>query len=448
MENDPNLLFNIIGWANIFMSLVLYAVFSQTVLGAKKRPFWTALLYVAICFAVYAATYPIRGILYLKIPIALATDYLCIFFLFRGTWKFKTFFWVIKTLVNYLTEFITSLVIHPLLRLPDDFNYFVPSNEVAIGTTFANGILLLLIFLFAFLLKRLFFKVKGRELLWFALFPLNQLLLLGGMLHNTNSQYTDTMVIFASACVAFSLLVDIFLLWVLNDSSKKTRAQERLAFLDTISEMEEDYYEVVQRYIYDMKALKHDFRDQLQTAVGLIGRKTDADNQSAIKLLNAIGGEISGLDAVELCENRVVNTILMTKKEQAEQAGIRFEADAAIPEACGVEKLDLCTLFCNILNNAIEACEKVEAQKRHILLHAESKAGCLIVKTENSVEEPPVMVKGRPVTTKDDSASHGFGTEKLTRLAKKYGGEIKYDVSGNDFSVTIMLMEQALTNEA
>ena len=84
---------------------------------------------------------------------------------------------------------------------------------------------------------------------------------------------------------------------------------------------------------------------------------------------------------------------------------------------------DLYCLFGNIIDNALEAVNKVpEKERRVINIVVKEKNGTLVVQEENYFEGELDFVDGLPQTTKGDTAYHGFGTRSIRMIVSKYGG--------------------------
>lgn len=62
--------------------------------------------------------------------------------------------------------------------------------------------------------------------------------------------------------------------------------------------------------------------------------------------------------SVNFCQNQTVNAVINAKMSRIRKASIDFHCKLSIPEDIPMEKIDLCTIFANCLDNAIDACEK------------------------------------------------------------------------------------------
>ena len=105
-----------------------------------------------------------------------------------------------------------------------------------------------------------------------------------------------------------------------------------------------------------------------------------------------------------------------------------------------LDVMDICTIFGNILDNAIECELRVkEREKRLIHLVVHTKKDFLVVRCENYCPETLEFQDGLPVTTKADSAYHGYGIKSIRRAAGKYGGAVTVHSGGEWFEITVII---------
>ncbi len=144
--------------------------------------------------------------------------------------------------------------------------------------------------------------------------------------------------------------------------------------------------------------------------------------------------------------NAVTDVIINDKWRRAEKAGIRFDADFRYGGEIPV--FDMGIILNNLLDNAIEACEKLETGKGFIRLSLKRKKQFLILYVENSFDGAVPIRKGSPLpaTTKRSTlpgiiTEHGIGLENVRDIAERYFGGVNIKVKGDVFHVTVMLQQ-------
>ena len=143
------------------------------------------------------------------------------------------------------------------------------------------------------------------------------------------------------------------------------------------------------------------------------------------------------------CADSTVNAVLTAKENLMRQKGIRFYVKVEIGQELWMERADICALFANALDNAVEACEKLTEGQREISLEVRQGKGLLVVKTENSCLKIENGERGSlPKTTKKDTANHGFGLRSIREVVKKYGGHMEIDQAAGRFTLFLYLPQE------
>ena len=97
-------------------------------------------------------------------------------------------------------------------------------------------------------------------------------------------------------------------------------------------------------------------------------------------------------------------------------------------------------MFSNLLDNAIEACEKIpEPSKRFIHLRVRTKHGFLSCSVHNSKAGASSFDGKIYRTSKKDSKNHGYGLSNLQDLVTRYHGTLDIQESPDEFSVVFIL---------
>jgi sensor histidine kinase regulating citrate/malate metabolism len=105
-----------------------------------------------------------------------------------------------------------------------------------------------------------------------------------------------------------------------------------------------------------------------------------------------------------------------------------------------IDVMDICSIFGNALDNAIECVEQVEhTDKRSIKLYVYTKNSFIMIRIENYYENILTFEDGLPKTTKDGGLNHGYGIKNIKSIAEKYGGHITITANDNWFRIMILI---------
>ena len=97
-------------------------------------------------------------------------------------------------------------------------------------------------------------------------------------------------------------------------------------------------------------------------------------------------------------------------------------------------------LIANLLDNAIEAAEKV-VDNPWIDIRIIRNKSMLLIRISNSISKKPRKLLERFMTDKKDVKQHGFGMLSVERIVKRYEGEMDTVYDDNRFEVSIMIYD-------
>ena len=127
-----------------------------------------------------------------------------------------------------------------------------------------------------------------------------------------------------------------------------------------------------------------------------------------------------------------------TKYDEIRQKDITFIMKVNDLSNITMSDEDIVVLLSNLLNNAIEACEK--SKEKIIKLKFVIEDDQIILSVKNSIVDLPVSVDGELVTTKDDiEDSHGIGMKNIVGVIEKYSGRYVIDFDEQWFSVSMII---------
>lgn len=132
----------------------------------------------------------------------------------------------------------------------------------------------------------------------------------------------------------------------------------------------------------------------------------------------------------------IIDFILNYKKKIAEQKGISFQVDADLISVKGIEEKDLCALFGNLLDNAVEGCEQEKGEKK-IRISIRRIQEMLVIKSVNSCKYMARQKNGLLLTTKNNKNLHGWGMKSMKMIVDKYGGSMQYSHKDGEFSIVL-----------
>lgn len=244
-----------------------------------------------------------------------------------------------------------------------------------------------------------------------------------------------------------SLFAILSLLWCVTVLAKQRKLEQQNMFAET----NRKYYEAMEQQHFEVRRLKHDLANHIQVLSALSEEKRAAYAEE-------LSGNAAFSHSLSYCGDSTVNAVLTVKKSVMERCHIRVNMEIEIPAQLPYDKTDLCALYANALDNATEACMKLEEPQREICV--KSKAGKGIFCLEVSNPDPDAGKSGSvnqtkkragslsekrskhsPLlpTSKPDKPNHGFGLQSIQEIVKRYHGRLEVKTESGMFDVFLYL---------
>ncbi len=202
--------------------------------------------------------------------------------------------------------------------------------------------------------------------------------------------------------------------------------------------------EEVEQFYDGIRRMKHEMRNHLTNIKGLYENGNFGEMDQYITRMD------KSMNVFELAiktGNPVTDVIVNDRQKAAEKQGIQFKSGFIYPKSERYNAYDIGIIINNLLQNALEACERMNTVNRYISITSRQKKKFFLIEVRNSFEGKIVMDADTnlPISTKGNGASgslHGIGLSNVKREAEKYMGDLDIKVKKNEFSVTVLLQER------
>lgn len=133
----------------------------------------------------------------------------------------------------------------------------------------------------------------------------------------------------------------------------------------------------------------------------------------------------------------MVDAILNSKLSLARQKAIRLDVKVNVVGDLNISDMDLCVILGNILDNALEACEKIEQERRFVRLYFDTFGQQLHLSLQNSAKEILSFSEKHYISTK--RGNHGLGMKRVALLVDAYGGCLNLQNEPGVFAVELTI---------
>jgi sensor histidine kinase regulating citrate/malate metabolism len=214
----------------------------------------------------------------------------------------------------------------------------------------------------------------------------------------------------------------------------KNKYDKRLSdFQDSVLKKQRDE---VQNIYQTMRAWRHDYHNHMQAIKALLsmGKKDELS-----EYLDNLEKDLDSIDIAIRTGNVGLDAILSSKVSIARKNNIEVNCTAKFPDELNISDVHLCAIVGNLLDNAIEACEKITegSEPRFIRIYIGLFKSQLYISVSNSTCEKHRRRLSELVTSK--LGEHGFGLRRIDKLAEKYDGYVNRKNEPGIFATEVML---------
>lgn len=192
--------------------------------------------------------------------------------------------------------------------------------------------------------------------------------------------------------------------------------------------LEKEHEQVIQYY--------HDMKNHIACLQGMMEVQ-----QPISQYIGALEADLTPFQQVFNTGNKVVDTILRQKSVLCRENQVDLKVGLELSKCAFIEEKDLCNIFANALDNAIEACELIKNSEcpKYIYIEQQQIHQFLIIKIRNSKVNSIQEENKKLLTRKKDTFLHGHGIKSIKRCVGKYEGEVVLSYTKNEFYLKIVL---------
>ena len=326
-------------------------------------------------------------------------------------------------------DFLTAYLMTFLLRTEMQYLLSEQSSKRVICIVFSKILLIMLLML----INKLYNKKKEISLKHMVVMCLSSIFLLLSNIVTIGNIGTDSE-IFSMTFFLVSIGIQILLFYFVLNMADYSEQQQTLALIEMKNNMLQKSLDDTERSFELWRQSVHDYKNNIisLTQLAEVGdvEKIKAYLEKENELINAKMFYIK-------TGNSIVDAVVNTKQKIAEQKGILYSVNTVIPEKCKINGMDLAKLLGNLIDNAIEACEKEKNGYIDINIRQNKKFLMIVIKNKFIGKLMQNMQ-----TTKENKNFHGIGLKSVKSIVSKYNGEISFDRDKEEFCVTILLMNE------
>ncbi len=275
------------------------------------------------------------------------------------------------------------------------------------------------------------YQLTVRQWLIFLFFPLSQTLIIC-FVYNTMFRITPTtaQLCLLAGILAVCVAADIALLRTISDAGRKAELEATNRLLEKQLNMQLSHYTALTSQYEANRRIRHDILHHVNTIQYLLA---NGQQQEATEYADQFLSENQHSSQLGQCDNPIVDAFLYGRVQEAKMQGIAIETRIILPVELPVSNTDLVIVFGNLMDNAVEACAKLENPK--IQLDAHIEKGYLVIMESNPAVPEPEAHKQRRIP----ELERGVGMHILESVAEKYQGSCVSETKDGSYCVSMFL---------
>lgn len=231
-------------------------------------------------------------------------------------------------------------------------------------------------------------------------------------------------------------IINVILISIFINSIKSEKEKVKTQFLNEKLDMQYKYYLMAKESQEKMKKVYHDMNNHMENIKRLKDNSEDVN-----KYINNIEDEVKNVKNIYNTGNLLLDIILYEKSKVCMEGNIDFKVGIDFSKCEFIEMIDITSIFSNLIDNAIEACNNINDKdiSRYITIKSTFIKGYYVIRCENSKMNKVIVKNNKIFTTKKDKFFHGLGLENIKSSVKKYDGELKIKNDDYKFIASIYI---------
>jgi sensor histidine kinase regulating citrate/malate metabolism len=181
-----------------------------------------------------------------------------------------------------------------------------------------------------------------------------------------------------------------------------------------------------------LRILRHDYKYHLDTIGELL---SSGNKEETEKYLSEIKTQFANKELPVFCSNSVLNALLAGYAERCANVDISFSAKISLPDRITVPNYEMCIVLGNLLENAVEACNRQDGIRK-IVVVVNTQGANLAIMVKNSYSGEVTQDSDRLVSKKKDG---GLGLRSVQAVASRHNGELMTEWDDKIFSAYVLM---------
>ncbi len=350
-------------------------------------------------------------------------------------YKSRQYIKIILSIGISLINICSELAVSGIIMILENDNYTTTNSDLysySIGLLLSKFLVFVIVLIFS--IKKRKFEIDNignKYLIILSILPITTIIFgvfMNQIILATNQTFLKIIYVILNLLLMLSNIVTFE---IVNNQNRLAKAEYELQLLKNNVDEQTKHYEEIRSSQEEIRKIRHDLKN---TCLGAVAELKAGKTENAIEQLQY------NIDIIEK-SNKVIDTghpsidaIIENKINRCDDLCIHTDILYRYNEVININEIEIAVIVGNILDNAIEACQKVNDMDREIWGTIASDNQNIIIDIRNTAVD-----SNNFKTSKADRKSHGFGLNSISHIAKKYKGYAKFTFENNEFRSFVIL---------
>lgn len=274
-------------------------------------------------------------------------------------------------------------------------------------------------------------SIAFRQNIFLVILVLFEITLVTYMMLKVEADSSGMLLLFITICL---LGMDLYLIKLFQDISQKYQLEKEIYLKEQQQIMQSSYYKSIETQYEHSRRLIHDMKNHIQTLEELYNTgniiEAEAYAQRIFENMDKMGARFK-------CSSRILTIIFNDKILKCDEKGIEVKINMEDIDLNFIDAFDMTTIFSNLWDNAIEACEEVETDSKKIEIKIFNFQDFITISIRNTCATSFDTTKELQTTK---GGSHmGIGLKNIRTTVEKYDGTFQFNSSNRMFEAKILI---------
>lgn len=362
------------------------------------------------------------------------------FFILNWLYKSKWYMKILHSVVLYIIMAIPEFFVGILLTLLEiDLTYSQENIYIYTICNFTSKLISFFIVRAVKLFAKKSFAIEPKSIIFLIPLPIATILLIALLIRTcfiVDDTYYQVLTLVSSVVLVFANLSIFFFIDRMNDY---TENKTDLMLYEREYKSQKLYLDSLQEHLSETRAFRHDTKNNMLALIGLMNagehEKALTEMKRSLNILDESGSDIVNTN------HPIIDALLQNKLRENKPKGIFVRPIIKLTDELLVNEVDMGILLGNIVDNAIEATDRLDKEKRiPIEVRILSLDGIVSINVQNAVDHEVDTESLH--TIKKDKLMHGHGVKQIKKTVARYDGTAEFSCKNNVFTVKTTMVNR------